>query len=218
MAKKNYTGKLITIEGIEGVGKSTMAKYLQTLLVEQQLDFLATREPGGTEIAESIREILLQNQQTDEVMAQDTELLLMFASRAQHLAAKIIPALKQGKWVVCDRFTDASYAYQGGGRGIAKVRISALERWVQAGLRPDLTFLLIAPVKVALSRITKRGQLDRIETEKKSFFSRVQKAYLERAKANPTRYKIIQTNKPLKKVQQAIASNLNEFIDKHDNK
>ena len=161
----------ITLEGIEGVGKSTSLEFVQRYLQQQDITVEITREPGGTPIAESIRRVLLAYH--DEKMSVDTELLLLFAGRAQHLNTRIKPALEQGAWLVCDRFIDASYAYQGGGRGIPESRIEALETWLQDNLRPDLTFLLDAPVEVALDRAKRRGNPDRFELENQGFFNRV---------------------------------------------
>jgi len=203
-------GKFITVEGIEGVGKSTSILFLKDYLRKKGIDFIPTREPGGTPIAEKIRALLLDHHQ--EVMAEDTELLLFFAGRAQHIATVINPALAHGDWVLCDRFTDASYAYQSGGRGISEARLDILADWVQGDLQPDLTLLLVAPVEVALSRAKGRGAPDRIEVEKKEFFSKVQEAYLRRAKMFADRYKIIDANCSPRHVtaqlQKAIADSL----------
>lgn len=207
--KKN--GLFITLEGIEGVGKSSLAKQLFAWLQEKQVPCLLTREPGGTEIAESIRHILLKHH--NEPMANDTELLLMFAGRAQHLAQLIRPALAQGQWVICDRFTDASYAYQGGGRGIDFARIHMLEQFVHADLQADLTFLLTAPVKLALSRVRQRNnQVDRIEQETLSFFERAQNAYLERAAQTPNRFEVLDSERPLEKLFQHMIQRLEPYL------
>jgi len=197
---KNY---FITIEGVEGVGKSTVLNYIVDYLQRHQIHYVMTREPGGTEIAEAIRELLL-HQTYQEKMVVDTELLLMFASRAQHLACVIKPALALGKWVICDRFTDATYAYQGGGRGIDKRRIQILEKWVQADLRPDVTILLDAPVEVGMARMQRRGLKDRIEKEQIEFFRAVRKAYLDMAQADPQRYRVVDANVNIDQVQQQI--------------
>lgn len=186
--------KFITFEGIEGVGKSTLAKTFFNYLQEQQVKSILTREPGGTEIAEKIRQVLLNHYQ--EPMHTDTELLLMFASRAQHLLQIILPALEENTTVICDRFTDASYAYQGGGRGVSFERIALLENFVHPNLEPSHTFLLIAPVQVALARIKSRGgQSDRIEQEAVEFFEQVQNAYLKRANMKPERFYILDATK-----------------------
>ena len=194
MQKPNATGYFITVEGIEGAGKSTAIQFVHSLLLQAQIPHEITREPGGTEIAEKIREVLLQHYQ--EFMLADTELLLMFASRAQHLGQLIQPALAQGKWVLCDRFTDASFAYQGGGRGIAWERIEQLESWVQRSLRPDYILLLDVTAEIGLERIQKRSAQDRIEKERVQFFERVRDAYLARAQKDPLRYKIIDAGQP----------------------
>jgi len=196
------TNKFITIEGIEGVGKSTCVNFLKTYLQQRALDFIVTREPGGTPIAEEIRAVLLAHHQ--ETMVADTEVLLFFAGRAQHIATVIKPALNAGKYVICDRFTDASYAYQAAGRGITKERIDILAQWVHADLQPDLTCLLVAPVKIALSRAKGRSAPDRIELEQENFFSRVQDAYLRRAEAFPERYRIIDASRAPNKVQDEL--------------
>lgn len=201
----NHThyGKFITIEGIEGTGKSTAMHYVQHWLEQQSIPFIQTREPGGTLIAEQIRQIFLKKQA--EVMHADTEALLVFAARAQHLHQVIWPALQDGKWVVCDRFTDASYAYQGGGRGIEAQRINILENWVQGSFRPDTVILLDAPVDICLQRTMQRGALDRIEVEKTEFFDRARAAYLKRAAAEPERYKMVDAAKSITEVQEQIS-------------
>lgn len=195
-------GLFITVEGIEGAGKSTAIRFLQQLLVEANIPNRVTREPGGTQIAEEIRQVLLAHHQ--EKMASDTELLLMFASRAQHLAQVITPALNRGEWVLCDRFTDATYAYQGGGRGISNQRIAAMENWVQGELRPDLTFILDVPVSLGMRRVHRRKTIDRIEREKVDFFTRVQQTYLQRAQKEPERYHIIDAARPKAIVEEHI--------------
>lgn len=205
--------KFITIEGIEGVGKSTNINWIRQCLEQAKIDFILTREPGGTPIAEAIRQIFLY---TNEPMVNHTELLLMFAARAEHIARVIKPALLAGKWVICDRFTDASYAYQGAGRGISDTEIAALEQWIQGDLRPDLTFLLDAPVSISLHRAKNRGgDLDRIETEEIEFFERVRAGYLARAAQYPERYRVIQADQPLEQVQQSIQQILEKFIHEH---
>ena len=159
--------------------RASALTFLENLLSKQDLEYVLTREPGGTEIAEDIRQVILKPHQ--EIMSPDTELLLMFASRAQHLATIILPALRAGKVVVSDRFTDATYAYQGGGRGVDEQRIEFLEQWVQQDLQPDLTILLDAPIELGLKRILSRGARDRIKQEKVDFFHRVRDSYLQRA-------------------------------------
>nr|WP_189657482.1 dTMP kinase [Pseudomonas peradeniyensis] len=192
----------ITLEGPEGAGKSTNRDYLAARLREQGVDVVMTREPGGTPLAERIRELLLAP--SEERMAVDTELLLMFAARAQHLAEVIRPALARGAVVLCDRFTDATYAYQGGGRGLPVERIAILEAFVQGELRPDLTLVFDLPVEVGLARAAARGRLDRFEQEGQAFFEAVRQAYLQRAGQQPQRYRLLDAAQPLSGVQQAI--------------
>ncbi|MBA6068023.1 MULTISPECIES: dTMP kinase [Pseudomonas] len=196
------SGLFITLEGPEGAGKSTNRDYLAARLREQGVDVVMTREPGGTPLAERIRELLLAP--SEERMAVDTELLLMFAARAQHLAEVIRPALARGAVVLCDRFTDATYAYQGGGRGLPVERIAILEAFVQGELRPDLTLVFDLPVEVGLSRAAARGRLDRFEQEGQAFFEAVRQAYLQRAGQQPQRYRLLDAAQPLSAVQQAI--------------
>ncbi|MDH1659339.1 dTMP kinase [Pseudomonas mosselii] len=196
------SGLFITLEGPEGAGKSTNRDYLAARLREQGVDVVMTREPGGTPLAERIRELLLAP--SEERMAVDTELLLMFAARAQHLAEVIRPALARGAVVLCDRFTDATYAYQGGGRGLPVERIAILEAFVQGELRPDLTLVFDLPVEVGLARAAARGRLDRFEQEGQAFFEAVRQAYLQRAGQQPQRYRLLDAAQPLSAVQQAI--------------
>jgi len=196
------SGLFITLEGPEGAGKSTNREYLAARLREQGVDVVMTREPGGTPLAERIRELLLAP--SEERMAVDTELLLMFAARAQHLAEVIRPALARGAVVLCDRFTDATYAYQGGGRGLPVERIAILENFVQGELRPDLTLVFDLPVEVGLARAAARGRLDRFEQEGQAFFEAVRQAYLQRAGQQPQRYRLLDAAQPLSAVQQAI--------------
>lgn len=205
------TGHFITVEGGEGVGKSTNLDFIRRQLEAAGKTVVVTREPGGTPLGEQIRALLLDHRQ--DGMTPDTELLLMFAARAEHLARVIRPALSEGKWVLCDRFTDATYAYQGGGRGIAGQRIAALEDWAQGSLRPDLTLLLDAPVAVGMARAGKRGgDADRFEQEEHAFFEKVRRSYLDQAQRDPGRYRVIDATQPLSKVQERLRSILNEFI------
>lgn len=201
-------GKFITIEGGEGVGKSTQIAALRDLLEPRGIEVVLTREPGGTPRAERIRQLLLEK--TDEPMPVTSELLLMFAARAAHLHNVIEPALARGAWVVCDRFTDATYAYQGGGRGVPLDRIAALETLVQDGLRPDLTLLLDAAVEVAAARAAARNSAqnaqDRFEQEQREFFERVRAAYLERARLEPQRFAVIDATAERDTVARAIRS------------
>ncbi|MEK1940794.1 MAG: dTMP kinase [Pseudomonas sp.] len=206
------TGLFITLEGPEGAGKSTNREYLAAHLRAQGLDVVLSREPGGTPLAERIRELLLAP--SDEPMAVDTELLLVFAARAQHLAQVIRPALARGAVVLCDRFTDATYAYQGGGRGLPKDRIAALETFVQGELRPDLTLIFDLPVEVGLARASARGRLDRFEQEGRAFFDAVRHAYLERAAAEPQRYRVVDAAQTLSEVQVALDALLPELLER----
>ena len=195
-------GKFITIEGIEGVGKSTNINFIQDFLSERNVTFITSREPGGTPLAEEIRQLLLTKRQ--EKVDDMAELLLMFSARAQHLYQKIQPTLEQGVWVLCDRFTDSSYAYQGGGRGLNTHFILQLESLVQQGLQPDLTFYLDIDAQQGLARASQRGELDRFESEQIVFFERVRAAYHERVQQNPERFAVIDASHPLETVQQQI--------------
>ena len=203
-------GKFITVEGIEGAGKSTNLDLIRELLVKSGLEVLFTREPGGTPLGESIRELLLGHKH--DGMADEAELLLMFSARAEHLLHKIRPALETGVWVLCDRFTDATYAYQGGGRGIEAGRIRVLEEWVQGDLRPDLTLVLDLPVETGLERAGKRSAPDRFESEAARFFEQVRQAYLTIAEAEPGRVKVIDASLPLPEVQAQIKSVIDAFL------
>ncbi|HEK0906247.1 TPA: dTMP kinase [Pseudomonas putida] len=206
------SGLFITLEGPEGAGKSTNREYLAARLREKGVDVVMTREPGGTPLAERIRELLLAP--SDEAMAVDTELLLMFAARAQHLAEVIRPALARGAVVLCDRFTDATYAYQGGGRGLPVERIAVLEDFVQGTLRPDLTLVFDLPVEVGLARAAARGRLDRFEQEGQAFFEAVRQAYLQRADQAPQRYSLLDAGQPLEAVQRAIDALLPGILER----
>ncbi|HEB27031.1 MAG TPA: dTMP kinase [Porticoccus sp.] len=203
-------GKFITIEGVEGVGKTTNINFIRQWLAQLNIPHVATREPGGTPLAESIRELLLSPR--DETVDENTELLMMFAARAQHLAEVIVPALEQGKWVLCDRFTDATYAYQGGGRGVSMEKIAQLETLVQGALRPDLTLVLDIPVDQGLARAKNRSAPDRFEQEKIAFFERVRECYLARVKAEPHRYQVIDASQSLDRVQADIGSVLERCL------
>lgn len=207
-------GKFITIEGGEGVGKSTQIGRLRDSIAGQGVEVVVTREPGGTRRAERIRELLLET--SDEAMPSTCELLLMFAARSTHIENVIRPALARGAWVICDRFTDATYAYQGGGRGLPLDQIATLEQMVQGTLRPDLTLLLDAPLDVSAARASARnaaaGTSDRFEQERRDFFERVRTAYLERARQEPKRFAVIDATQSLEAVtvaiQQAVAERL----------
>lgn len=210
MSSAPSAGRFITLEGGEGAGKTTNLDYICEHLRAAGIPLLVTREPGGTALGERIRELLLDPDNT--AMHADTELLLMFAARAQHLREKVQPALARGEWVICDRFTDATYAYQGGGRGLDRARIGELEQWVQAGFQPAMTLLFDLPVEVGLARAGQRGELDRFEQEQQSFFTRVRQAYLERAAAHPQRFRIIDAGQPLEAVQAQIDDVIAELV------
>ena len=204
------SGKFLTIEGTEGVGKSTNLAFVCDWLKARGLEVIVTREPGGTPMAEEIRSLLLSKR--DEPVDETAELLLVFSARAQHLAQVIKPALARGAWVLSDRFTDATYAYQGGGRGLNKAVIEALEQLVQGDLRPDLTLILDIDVELGLNRARQRGELDRFESETISFFERVRKAYRQRAESAPDRYRLINAGATLPEVQAEIDNVLSELL------
>ncbi|MDG1027064.1 MAG: dTMP kinase [Gammaproteobacteria bacterium] len=205
-------GLFLTLEGAEGVGKSTNIGFITAHLEENGIEYILTREPGGTLIAEEIRELLLAVH--DESMSELSELLLIFAARAQHLEAKIEPALAAGKWVVCDRFTDATFAYQGYGRRLSIEKIEQLQTMVQGTLRPDLTIILDLDPSVGMERASNRGELDRIEQEQQSFFHRVRQGYLDIAKAEPERCVVIDASKPLEQVKLDLLKVLKQGLAK----
>lgn len=213
---KNHTGnmtgrgKFITVEGIEGAGKSSSLAYIRELLDSADRKHVFTREPGGTELGEAVRRLLLDHKHSG--MGNDAELLLIFGARAEHIERVINPALEAGTWVLCDRFTDASYAYQGGGRGIDRARIGSLEQWVQGDLRPDLTLLLDLPVETGLARAGNRSEPDRFEVEHRSFFEGVRKAYLEIAEREPERVKVIDASLSIDQVRDRIAAVLGRYL------
>lgn len=204
-------GLFLTIEGGEGVGKSTNIKYMTQALKGKGVDLVATREPGGTKLAENIRQILVQVQ--DETVGNLTELLLMFAARAQHIEQVIEPALAAGKWVLCDRFTDATYAYQCGGRGMSRRVVSQLEQLVQGELRPDYTLLLDAPIDTGMARARERGELDRFEREDQDFFQRVRSTYLDMAQQSSGRFHVIDASLPLLDVQKCVDEICQELLE-----
>jgi dTMP kinase len=199
-------GRFITLEGIEGVGKSTQVRRLADRLEAAGHGVVRTREPGGTEVGDRIRAVLLDPD--GQAPVDDTELLLMFAARAEHVERVIRPALAAGQWVVCDRFTDATYAYQGGGRNIDPARIAVLEEWVQQGLVPDRTLLLDLPVEDGLGRARGDGGGDRFERERRAFFERVRSTYLERAAAQPERFRVIDASGDV----EAVADRVHEAV------
>ena len=196
------TGKFITIDGVEGAGKSTQIEFICDYLQAKGINVVLTREPGGTDLGEKIRELLLSTQ--TQSMHNDSELLLMFAARNEHIHHKIMPALERGDWVLSDRFTDASYAYQGGGRGLDIERIEQLEYWVLGDFAPDMTLLLDIPVEQGMSRVESRGEKDRIELEKMDFFQRVRQAYIDRSEKYPDRIKLIDSSKEREHTSQQI--------------
>lgn len=203
-------GRFITLEGSEGVGKSTLLPEVQKALTSHGIDVCGTREPGGTPLGEQLRDVLLG---TTEPMVAKAELLLMFASRAQHIATVIEPALARGQWVLCDRFTDASFAYQGGGRKLGADRIAVIEQWVQEGLQPDLTLLLDASRETSNARTQKRRVLDRIESEGDEFFESVRSAYKERAAKYPDRIRLLNANAEFNDVCKQMHGVLNPLVD-----
>ena len=204
-------GKLITLEGGEGAGKSTVLDAVRTALVARGVDVVVTREPGGTPVGEAIRAVLLDAKLHG--LCAESELLLMFASRAQLVRDVVTPALAAGKWVLADRFTDASFAYQGGGRGQPRERIADLERWAAAGLQPDLTLLLDLPVAEGLRRANGRGAADRIEMENADFFERVRATYRARATAQPQRFRVIDAGLSLDAVLAQVQTVVEAFLD-----
>lgn len=203
-------GHFISVEGVEGVGKSTAVAFLQKYLISQSISLILTREPGGTEIAEAIRQVFLGHY--TEKMHPDTELLLLFAGRMQNIHHVILPALRQGQWVLADRFVDASFAYQGGGRGVELSHLQHLASWIQNDLQPDLTILLDAPIAVGMQRIQSRGAKDRMEMEGVEFFERVRQAYLNRAKAEPQRFCVIDAAQSLAAVQQDLRQAVQRLV------
>jgi len=196
--------KFITVEGIEGVGKSSNIQFVAECLKEKGCEVVLTREPGGTPIGERIRDILLAEFK-DKTLA-ETELLLLYAARLQHVEHVIKPALREGKWVICDRFADATYAYQGAGRGVDFKMIDRLHEWTLGSFRPDYTLILDAPVEVALGRIQHNRVLDRFEKEKATFFEKIRQYYLSRAAQNPSQYVVVDASKELTDVKESLAN------------
>tara|TARA_Y100000815_G_scaffold197149_1_gene180648 strand:+ start:1546 stop:2178 length:633 start_codon:yes stop_codon:yes gene_type:complete len=206
------SGVFVTLEGPEGAGKSTNLAYIADALRAAGCEPLLTREPGGTPIAEQVRGVLLAHH--EEPMADDAELLLVFAARAQHLDRVIRPALAAGRVVISDRFTDATYAYQGGGRGIDQTRIAELEQWTQGDLRPDLTLILDVPVEVGMQRARARSALDRFESEQRAFFEAVRSTYLTRAAMAPERYVVVDASTELAQVQQSLQPFIDQLLER----
>ena len=209
---KTKRGLFLTLEGAEGVGKSTNIEFITQYLAQRNIDYVLTREPGGTQLAEKIRDLLLAVH--EESMSELTELLLVFAARAQHLDKVIEPALAAGKWVVCDRFTDATFAYQGAGRGLSVETIEQLQSMVQGELRPDLTLILDLDPEIGMERANSRGELDRFEREQQSFFRLVRQGYLDIAQAEPDRCLIIDASKPLQSVKIDLLAALEQGLSR----
>lgn len=205
-------GRLISFEGSEGAGKSTVIHVVRARLAERGLRLEHTREPGGTPLAEAIRDLVLGARWQGQLCA-ETELLLVFAARAQHVRERLLPLLEAGTWVIADRFTDASFAYQGGGRGQPEERIRALESWAACDLQPDLTFLLDVPVRTGLARASARGERDRMELEQESFFERVRAAYLRRAAQYPQRFRVIDASRSQDEVAAAVLAALDQWLE-----
>ena len=198
-------GKFITFEGIDGAGKSTHINFVSAYIKARGVELVSSREPGGTPLGEKLRDLVLH-----EKMHLETEALLMFASRREHIAQVIAPALARGAWVISDRFTDASFAYQGGGRGLGLAKLEALEQWVHADLQPDLTLLFDVPLEVARARLEATRQLDKFEQEKTDFFAATRKEYLRRAAQFPQRFRVIDSTRSILEIQSQIAIILDE--------
>lgn len=194
--------RFITFEGVEGAGKSTQVETVAACLAQRDIPYVITREPGGTELSEAIRELLITP--SEHPMSASTELLLVFAARAQHIEEVILPALNEEVWVLCDRFTDATYAYQGGGRDLPLASIATLEALVQQSLQPDLTLLFDVPVELGLERAAKRAALDRFEQQEVEFFERVRSVYLARQQQDPQRFRLIDGSQDLKEVTENV--------------
>lgn len=207
MDKAIKIGKLITLEGMDGAGKSTHIPNIISQLESAGISVVSTREPGGTQVGEALREILLHQE-----MHVETETLLMFAARREHIANVITPALSTGQYVVCDRFTDASYAYQSGAKGLPIEKMQMLERWVQSGLQPDITILFDVPVEVSVARLAKARVPDKFERENAAFFEKLRTAYLARANEHPNRFRVINANKPLEEVAKEVNVVIKEVI------
>jgi len=207
-------GKFITLEGGEGAGKSTSLQFLRAHIMASGRDLLTTREPGGTGLGEALRDLLLHR--SDYAVGTDAELLMIFAARAQHLEEVIRPALAAGRWVLCDRFTDATYAYQGGGRGVDDTRIADLEQWVQGGLRPDLTILFDLPVDTGLERAGRRSAPDRFEREGRDFLKLVHDYYRAAAARDPQRFRVVDASQTPQAVQQQLAAIIDPLLGQEE--
>jgi len=203
----NNLGKFITLEGVDGAGKTTHVEFIKKYLSDLGVNFVMTREPGGTLLGEQLREILLH-----EEMRPETETLLMFAARNEHIEEVIRPNLTEGKVVISDRFTDATYAYQSGGKGVKEKKIDILKEWVQASLQPDLTFLFDLSVEVSIERLNKTGELDKFEREEKSFHENIRQKYLLLAKASPERFCILNSEESIEDIQNQIKLKLNKVL------
>jgi dTMP kinase len=204
-------GKFISIEGIEGAGKSTQLTFIENYLKQQGINVIVTREPGGTGLGEQIRELLLSPR--DGGMAVDTELLLMFAARAEHVEQVIKPAIQRGDWVISDRFVDATFAYQGGGRGISTERIKQISDWTLRDLQTDVTFLFDLPVELGQQRvISRKGDIDRFEQEKANFFQKIRDCYLQRSQQEPNRIKVIDASKSINDIEMQLSTILDQLI------
>ena len=203
-------GKFITLEGLEGVGKTSNRQLIERQLSDAGIDFIGTREPGGTDVGERLRELVLH---ADGSIQAETELLIMAASRLEHVAGLIEPALKRGEWVLCDRYLDASVAYQGAGRQLGVERVVQLHELMGLSLQPDLTVLLDMPVEAGLARMAARGKPDRIESESLAFFERARAAYLQRAKDDPDRFVVVDASRSLSDVGQEVANAVQSLID-----
>lgn len=204
---KHYSGKFISFEGIDGAGKSTHIGFVTDFIRARGVQLVSTREPGGTPLGEKIRELFLH-----EKMHLETETLLVFASRREHLAQVIEPALARGDWVLTDRFTDASFAYQGAGRGLDRAKLETLAHWVHADLEPDLTFLFDVPLEVARARLDATRELDKFEREREDFFHATRKEYLRRAAEAPQRFRVIDSTRSIAEIQQELAGILDGLV------
>ena len=203
----NNLGKFITLEGVDGAGKTTHIEFIKKYLSDLGINFIMTREPGGTMLGEQLREILLHDDMTAE-----TETLLMFAARSEHIEKVIHPNLKEGKVVISDRFTDATYAYQAGGKGVKEKKIDILKEWVQGSLQPDLTFLFDLSVEVSIERLNKTRELDKFEREEKSFHENIRQKYLLIAKASPERFCILNSEESIEEIQNQIKLKLDKVV------
>lgn len=211
MITQSPRGCFISLEGLDGAGKSTHVPWLVDQLKARGLSVLRTREPGGTPLGEQLRQILLETS-----MHLKTETLLMFAARCEHVNSVILPALEAGQWVVCDRFTDASYAYQGGGRQLGESAVHALEQWAIPGIQPDRTWLFDVPLEVARERLARSRQLDRFEQEGEAFFQRTREAYHQRVQQQPHRFHLVDSTLPIDVVRSRLAAEVDALISRHD--